>query len=286
MKIILSRTMGYCNGVSRALGLAETALKKAKATDRPVYSLGKIIHNDATCAYFAEQGMEVIADGEGHDPGMVVLRAHGVPDSVRHNLVEAGFDLVDATCPVVKYNLSRIASYSETHQVLIVGYQGHPETLAMQGVQCADGTVCNTTLITNVEDIAPPEPGSAYVVFVQTTFEQERWRDIRKTLKSWEAKGCEVVFANQVCPSSINRRRAAMELADSCDAVVVIGGKESANTKALYQLVRDKGKMAWHIEDETEITAEMRSYDILGVTAGASTAAVVIQRVIETLQQE
>ncbi|MGE4453707.1 MAG: 4-hydroxy-3-methylbut-2-enyl diphosphate reductase [Sphaerochaeta sp.] len=286
MKIILSRTMGYCNGVSRALSLAEAALEKAKATDRPVYSLGKLIHNTATCAYFSEQGMEVISEAEGHDPGLVVLRAHGVPDLVRQNLLDAGFDLVDATCPVVKYNLSRIASYGETHQVLIVGYQGHPETLAMQGVLCPDGNVCKTTLITNVEDIGTPEPGSAYVVFVQTTFDQGHWQKIYKMLKSWESKGCTMVFANQVCPSSINRRRAVVELVDTCDAVVVIGGKESANTKALYQLVREKGKMAWHIEDETEITAEMRSYDILGVTAGASTPAVVIQRVIETLQQE
>nr|WP_319473223.1 4-hydroxy-3-methylbut-2-enyl diphosphate reductase [uncultured Sphaerochaeta sp.] len=285
MKLILSRTMGYCKGVSRALELATSALQDAKDARKPVYSLGKLIHNDDTCAFFADQGMKVITGAEGHDPGLVVLRAHGVPDKVRSSFLEAGFDLVDATCPVVKHNLSRISAYATTHTILIVGHPGHPETLAMRGVQL-EGKLCDTILISGPEDVGTPEPGKSYVVFVQTTFDQGLWNTIQRALRAWEQYGCTMLFANEVCPSSINRRQATLELTDACDAVVVIGGKESANTRALYQLVREKGKMAWHIENETEITDDMRSYDILGITAGASTSSLVIQRVIDRLQQE
>lgn len=285
MKLILSKNMGYCKGVSRALALAVSALQDAKDAGKPVYSLGKLIHNDETCAFFADQGMQVIAGSEGYEPGVVVLRAHGVPDIVRSSFVEAGFDLVDATCPVVKHNLSSIAAYASSHTILIVGHPGHPETLAMRGVQCG-GKSCETVLIHNPEDIGLPEPGKSYVVFVQTTFDQGLWNEIQAILRTWERYGCEIIFANEVCPSSINRRQATLELADACDAVVVIGGRESANTRALYRLVCKRGKKAWHIENETEITDEMRSYDILGITAGASTPSEVIHRVIDSLQQE
>ncbi len=285
MKLILSRTMGYCKGVSRALDLASSALQSAREAGKPVYSLGKLIHNNETCAFFADQGMEVITEAEGHKPGVVVLRAHGVPDNVRSSFQEAGYDLIDATCPVVKHNLSRIAGYASTHTILIVGHPGHPETLAMRGVE-HEGHLCKTVLITNAEEVGLPSPGTSYVVFVQTTFDQGLWNEIQTALRAWKTYGCEVVFANEVCPSSTNRRQAALELADACDAVVVIGGKESANTRALYQLVCGNGKKAWHIENEMEITDEMRSYDILGITAGASTPSEVIQRVIDRLQQE
>lgn len=286
MKLILSRTMGYCNGVSRALDLAESALLKAREAGKPVYSLGKLIHNDETCTCFAEKGMRAITSAEGHEPGLVVLRAHGIPDKVKRSFLQAGFDLVDATCPVVKRNLSKLASFATTHTILVVGHAGHPETVAMQGVEYKEGSVCKTTLITSPEEVGFPEPDGRYVVFVQTTFDQGMWNEIQTALNAWKAYGCEVVFANEVCPSSLNRRQAALELAEACDAVIVLGGRESANTRALYQLVRTKGKMAWHIENETEITDEMRSYDILGITAGASTSPEVIRRVIDTLQQE
>ncbi len=148
---------------------------------------------------------------------------------MRSSFVEAGFDLVDATCPVVKHNLSRIAEYAPTHTILIVGHPGHPETLAMRGVQF-EGNLCETVLISNPEEVGMPEPGKSYVVFVQTTFDQGLWNEIQKALRTWEQYGCELLFANEVCPSSINRRQATLELAEACDAVVVIGGEGRVQT--------------------------------------------------------
>ncbi|NCC65483.1 MAG: 4-hydroxy-3-methylbut-2-enyl diphosphate reductase [Spirochaetia bacterium] len=285
MKIVLSETMGYCKGVSRALEMAGNAVVFAKEQGKSVYSLGALIHNSQVCDSFARQGLVQIESPKDHDPGVLVLRAHGVADGLRVEFERAGYELVDATCPVVKRNLERIAFYSKTHAIIIVGHEGHPETVAMQGVM-VEGKPIETLLVSCVDDLPTLAEGKAYAVFVQTTFDQGRWETIKAHLQTGTADRILVQFINTVCPSSLERRAAVLALVKVCDAVLVIGGKHSANTKALFTLVRQEGKKAWHIEDETEIVPEMKSCDILGVTAGASTPPSVIQQVIESLQQE
>jgi len=285
MKIVISKSMGYCKGVSRALDMASGAVASAKAQGRMVYSLGELIHNSQVCESFAKQGLEQIESPKGHEPGFLVLRAHGVGDALKAEFEEAGYQLVDATCPVVKRNLEKIALYSRTHTIIIVGHQGHPEAIAMQGV-FADGKPIETSLVSCIEDLPVPVEGQHYAVFVQTTFDQSRWEAIKAHLQTWISSTIVVQFINSVCPSSLERRAAVLELLEVCDAVLVIGGKHSANTKALVALVREHGIQAWHIEDASEVVSEMRSCVILGVTAGASTPQSVIQQVIDRLQQE
>jgi 4-hydroxy-3-methylbut-2-enyl diphosphate reductase len=285
MKIVLSKTMGYCNGVSRALDLAEQAIEEAKGRELPVYSLGKLIHNRQVCEHFRDEGLEEIAHPEGHDTGVVILRAHGIPDRLRSEFVDAGFTLIDATCSVVKRNLRLIAKYSKTHSILVVGHKGHPESIAMQGVM-VEGSVCPSILLCTVEDVRALPKGRSYAVFVQTTFDQQLWTEIRSALVERTQTGSEMFFVNEICPNSINRRQAVIELAEQCDAVVVIGGKESANTRALYTLALEMGKPAWHIEDASHVVPEMYEYATLGVTAGASTPSSLIDEVVQRLQQE
>ncbi len=285
MKIIMSHTMGYCKGVSRALDMAQNAIEEARKTGLPVYSLGKLIHNKQVCNQFAQEGMTEIAGPEGHEQGVVVLRAHGVGDKLRSEFLDAGYQIVDATCPVVKRNLLHIARYAATHTILVVGHSKHPESTAMQEV-LVDGKPITSKLVTTLEDVGEPEEGVSYAVFVQTTFDQSLWMQIKAVLASWQQKGITVMFANEVCPSSVNRRTALIELAGQCDAVLVIGGKDSANTRALYSMVLEMGKKAWHIEDASEITNEMRQCAILGITAGASTPASLVESVVDALQQE
>lgn len=285
MKIVMSHTMGYCKGVSRALDMAQNALDDARRAGLPVYSLGKLIHNKQVCNRFAQEGMTEISGPEGHEKGLVVIRAHGVGDALRSDFLDAGYHIVDATCPVVKRNLLHIGRYACTHTILVVGHNKHPESTAMLEV-LLDGKPITTKLITTLDDVGEPEDGVAYAVFVQTTFDQSLWAQIKDVLISWRRKGVEVVFANEVCPSSVNRRTALIELARQCDGVVVIGGKDSANTRALYSMVIEMGRKAWHIEDESEIVDEMRQCAILGITAGASTPHSLVESIVAALQQE
>jgi len=271
--------MGYCGGVSRALDLAEEAIAYAIEHVLPVYSLGKLIHNPQVIASLAERGMSAIEDPKGHEPGVLVVRAHGIGDTLRKRFIDAGFLLFDATCPVVRHNLSNIAHWAETHPILIIGHQGHPEVLAMQGV-LIDGKPIESFLITNTEEVSALS-NRPYAVFVQTTYDQVLLEEIRSSLKEFDR----IVYVNEICPSSINRRKAALDLARRCDAALVIGGKHSANTKALAELVSNEGKKAYHIQDSTEIPSEAFSYGTLGILAGASTPSSVIDDVVKTLKR-
>ncbi|HOE89231.1 MAG TPA: 4-hydroxy-3-methylbut-2-enyl diphosphate reductase [Sphaerochaeta sp.] len=279
MKIVLAKTMGYCGGVSRALDLTEEAIAYATEHALPVYSLGKLIHNPQVIASLAERGMSIIEHPEGYEPGVLVVRAHGISDTLRKEFVDAGFLLFDATCPVVRHNLSNIAHWAKTRPILIIGHKGHPEVLAMQGVHVG-GKPIKSFLITNAEETSSliDRP---YAVFVQTTFDQVLLEEIRGSLEAFH----HVVYVNEICPSSISRRMAALDLALQCDAALVIGGKQSANTKALAELVSNEGKKAYHIEDSTEIPVEAFSYGTLGILAGASTPSSVIEEVVQTLQR-
>lgn len=280
MKIVLAKTMGYCGGVSRALDLAEEAIAYASEHALPVYSLGTLIHNPQVIATLAKRGMRVIEDPEGHEPGVLVTRAHGIGDGLRNMFIDAGFLLFDATCPVVRHNLSNIARWAKTHPILIIGHKAHPEVLAMRGVH-VDGTPVESLLVTNREEAAALTD-RPYAVFVQTTFDQVQLEEIRTALLSFR----HIVYVNEICPSSINRRMAALELARECDVVLVVGGRQSANTRALAELVSNEGKKAYHIEDGTEIPSEVFAHDgTVGILAGASTPPSVIEEVVRTLQR-
>ncbi|HKL59417.1 MAG TPA: 4-hydroxy-3-methylbut-2-enyl diphosphate reductase [Sphaerochaeta sp.] len=284
MKLILSDTMGYCGGVSRAISMVEKAIEEAQQQGVPVYSLGKVIHNQQVCSSFADQGLITISEPDDHPPGIVVLRAHGVADALRREFVDAGFSVLDATCSVVSRNLNLIAVHQKDAEIVIVGHENHPETLAMQGVD-RDGKQYQSLFISRVSDVAQLRSGHSYAIFVQTTFDRLLWKEIRTAFEDLILQGYSIEFLNEVCPSSVNRRDAAIRLCSQCDAILVVGGKESANTCALYSLIVDQGKKVWHIESEDEITSEMKGYAILGITAGASTPSITIDAVIAHLKE-
>ncbi len=277
--------MGYCSGVSRALAMAEQAIAQANAHGQPVYSLGKLIHNRQVNEHFAAEGLGEIEHPDEGETGVVVVRAHGIPDDLRQEFLDRGHQIIDATCPVVKHNLRRIAHYCQTHEILIIGHKGHPETVAMQGVRLGSN-LCRSHLITSVDEVIEPKGGERYAVFVQTTFDEIAWKAIKERITGFTELGCEVIFVNDVCSSSLDRRTALLKLAQECDAILVIGGKNSANTRALHHLAVESGVKSWHIEDEREVLPEMYDCDILGITAGASTPVEVIDAVVRRLEQE
>jgi 4-hydroxy-3-methylbut-2-enyl diphosphate reductase len=285
MELILSDTMGYCGGVSRAIGLVEQAIQTARESGKPVYSVGNVIHNTQVCEAFSREGLIAIESPEGHVPGYVVLRAHGVPDSLRRAFVDAGFIIIDATCPVVNRNLALLAKYSSEYTIIVIGLKGHPETVALQGVE-REGVVCPTILVSDSSQVLQLPQGKKFAVFVQTTFERSLWNEIRAAIHVLEMEGKSFVFVNSVCPSSRNRRNAALRLCAQCNAIVVVGGKKSANTTALFLLIQQQGKKVWHIETEQEVTEEMRMYSPLGLTAGASTPPSTIEAVRNKLLEE
>jgi len=268
MHIIFSDIITYCGGVDRALKMTENALKNAKP---PVYSLGQLIHNHEVCSMLEAKGLAIISSPEEAKPGTVIIRAHGVGDSTREAFINAGFTLCDATCPIVQHNLDEIRRLAGSYRIVIIGDKQHDEVRSMCGVNGVSATV-----IERVEDLVSLAQGQSYAVFVQTTFSQDRYEAICEAMRQ---QGYCFIEANKVCSSPIKREKAVLRLAQRCDAVIIVGGKNSANTKMLADLAATSGKPVWHIENAQEVNDEMRSFGTIGIASGTSTSMETILRV-------
>lgn len=273
MQVILSSVLDYCGGVRRALRLAEEQLEKPH--DYPVYSLGQLIHNHIVTDRLEARGLKAIEHPSEGKPGVLVVRAHGMTAQERRDFLAAGYTLVDATCPVVTHNLSLIRRYAPAYRILVIGEKGHAEVNAMMGCDAA----C-PILVSSAADVARLEQGCRYAAFIQTTFDEKGWREIKEALE-----GYSVVFVNRICPASTARRKAVAELAHACDALIVIGGRNSANTQALVLLARETNPslVVYAIESEKEVIDAMRSFSRIGLATGASTAHETLLAVREAL---
>jgi 4-hydroxy-3-methylbut-2-enyl diphosphate reductase len=269
MQVIRARTLGFCPGVRRAVTTAENAAAEAAQTGRHAYVLGQIVHNPRVSRRLTGLGMGHLEDAEAPPPGgrldgdLVVIRSHGTTPAVYERLTAAGATIVDATCPRVATNQKAAASYaSRGYTVIIAGDKGHGETLGVAGH--APGSIIVST------------PGDARTVMVagpvalvaQTTISGTEYDAIRSALRE---RYPDLVDAGGVCGATRERRAAVEGLCREVDAVVVVGGKNSANTRRLAELARSLGIPAWHVESAAEIPAELGAYAVVGLTAGAST---------------
>jgi 4-hydroxy-3-methylbut-2-enyl diphosphate reductase len=279
MDLIEASTMGFCNGVAYAVDKVERCLSLAAQNGMPAYSCGDFIHNRQVMECYEKRGLEVLSEPEGHVPGYIVIRAHGIPDADRRGFEEAGFNIVDGTCPTVSRSqrLIRKAGLDGFH-IVIIGLVGHHETLALAGCETAPGVLVPSTVVEKVEDLEKVPDGVPLFIMIQTTFPEFESVLMHQAMAS-RFEGREVVFGNRVCPSSSMRREAVGKLCDVCDAVVVVGSPKSANTQALAEIVRRRGVPVWLVETAEDLTEDVCRYECVGITAGASTAAAVIEDV-------
>lgn len=273
MEVILSKEAGFCFGVERAIKLAFEATEKDA---EKVYTLGPIIHNPQVVEDFRKKGVEVIPDPEGiKSGGVVVIRAHGVKPSVESQIKEMGMALVDGTCPIVKHSQKYAQKlYDEGYQVVIIGEERHPEIIGLLGYTNETAIVIDP----DATEVNIP-PGKKLGVIPQTTLEV---KDFIRVVGLLIEKAREVRVFNNVCNAVTDIQEATKELSQEVDMVIVIGGKNSANTSRLAVICRALGKLAHHIETPDEIKKEW-FYGVgrVGVTAGTSTPDWIIQAVIE-----
>ena len=263
VEILVARYAGYCYGVERALRITEEALDAAEG---PVASLGPIIHNPSVVGQLEERGVKVV-DGAGEVAGgTLIVRTHGVPPEVVEGARARHLNLVDATCPFVAVAQRKAASLREAgYAVVILGERDHPEVAGLQGF-AGEGAVV-------VEDAAglPPAElrGKRVGVVVQTTQTRANLASVAAALAPVAR---ELLVFNTICDATEKRQSAACELAAEVDVVVVVGGRNSANTARLAQLCRAIESRTYHIESAAELEplwfAGARR---IGVTAGAST---------------
>lgn len=274
MEVLVSDTLGFCQGVHRAVDIARHALRRAQREGRPLYFLGQIVHNKEVCAWFSDNGAKVLSSFSDAECGsIVVVRAHGIGDREREALISRGVEIVDATCPVVLKGQSLVRESDKN--VLIFGYKGHSEVTTLIG-----SSVNPVRVISCVNDLEEIEKGE-YNGVVQTTFSDVL---LKLLLENAERKGIIINVLNHICKASINRREAVEKLLDKVDGFVVVGDKNSANTGELKAIAEKGGVKCYLVSDPSEIPEEIFSLSRVGLTAGASTPTTLYKKVIEALE--
>lgn len=273
MEILMAKEAGFCFGVKRAVNIAEQTLReKGRA-----FSLGPLIHNPQVVDQLRERGLEPVEGIEGVGRGPVIIRSHGVSRKVLEELKSRGVEVVDATCPYVKRAQRWAASLSRRgYFVVIVGEQEHPEVKAIMSYLEGEGMV-----VESPEGIRALHRRRKIGVVAQTTQEKDRFGEVIKALLPL----CEeLTIYNTLCEVTSKRQQEALRIAREVDCMIVVGGRDSANTRRLAELCSRIQPRTYHVETEEELKPEwFRGIKRVGLTAGASTPLETIRRVRDTL---
>jgi 4-hydroxy-3-methylbut-2-enyl diphosphate reductase len=252
MKVVKSEILGFCFGVRRAVDLAKKAL--VENNQKKVYSLGPLIHNEFVLDNLKNQGLIIVEENEIEkieDESVVIIRAHGVSPEVINQLSKKKCVIVDATCPRVKSS-QKIVEKNSDSKIYLTGDSNHGEVKGIAGYAKND-----FYLIKNEEDAIKVvfENDEKSILLSQTTFSKKEYEKIQKILIE---KNPEIKVFNTICSATKERQDSLVELCQIVEAVVVIGGKNSANTIRLYQIAKDNCKNVYHIECEEELSKEVK----------------------------
>lgn len=275
--IEVAKRAGTCYGVQRALDLAIQA-GQASTDAHPVHTLGPLIHNPLVVQELEGQRVHMAESLDDISHGTVVIRAHGVVPELIDQARDNGLDIVDATCPFVKkVHDAAEAMVSDGYRVVVVGEHGHPE---VEGILGHAGT--GSVVIEDVEQAKRLDISGKVGVVVQTTQTAENFSQIVGVL----AVRCkELKVVNTICNATAERQKAAAELSSRVDAMVVVGGRNSGNTRRLAQICMQHCSRTFHVERACELeTSWFAGVEAVGVTAGASTPQRHIDLVLERLR--
>ena len=283
-KIIIGKTAGFCYGVKRAVNGAENEIKNSK---EPVYCLGEIVHNKQVIEELKRQGIIFVEDINEVN-GKTIIRAHGVPKEIYEKAKRKNIELKDYTCPNV-LKIHKIAEeYAEKgYFIFLCGSKKHPENI---------GTIsyCNKNLyIIEKEDdtfkaLERLEKSGAkkLLVISQTTYSLEKFYIIKEIIENELPRNVELVIRNTICSSTEQRQIETKELSKKVDMMIIIGGKNSSNTKKLYEVSLENCPKAVCIESYEKLENmqdEIKNAKKIGVMAGASTPQKSIEEVIKYL---
>ena len=275
MEVIVAKTAGFCFGVERAVNQVYDQIKHGSG---PIYTLGPIIHNEEVVRDLEEKGVKVL-NSENEiltlTEGTVIIRSHGVGKHIYDMLKAQEVQIVDATCPFVK-KIHRIVQEQnlQGRRVIIIGDETHPEVEGIKGWGDA-----RTMVVKNEEQMEklPSFTGEKLCIVSQTTFNYNKFKDL---VEKFEKKGYDILVLNTICNATQERQVEAERIASQVDAMIVIGGKNSSNTRKLYEICQKECKDTYYIQTLDDLNPEsVNSVRSVGITAGASTPKKIIEEV-------
>jgi 4-hydroxy-3-methylbut-2-enyl diphosphate reductase len=277
MRVKVARTAGFCMGVRRAMDLALAAARE-RQPEEVIHTYGPLIHNNQVLRMLEERGVICLKRLDDTQGGRLLIRAHGIPPHELKAIKSKGFEVINATCPKVATVQGIIKKHAmDGYHVVIVGDESHAEVVGLQGF--AEGRA--RVLSTPAEVDRLPEMDKVLVV-AQTTQDEQAFLEVVDRLRQ---RFPQAQVHNTICDSTHRRQEEVRALCREVEAMVVVGGKESANTRRLAEIAAGTGIPTFHIETEEELAREkLGSFSLIGVTAGASTPNWLIRRVIQELE--
>jgi ribosomal protein S1/(E)-4-hydroxy-3-methyl-but-2-enyl pyrophosphate reductase len=272
LQVAIGEHSGFCFGVKRAVEIAEKAGSQGIA-----FTLGPLVHNPQVVAKLQETGVIPVSDLNEISDGCMIVPSHGLPPDVIDEAYARGLRVVHATCPYVRRAQERAAELSRNgYQVFIVGDEGHKEVVGLLG-WAGD----NARVVMTGEDVTSGSVEPKVGVVCQTTQTVEAFRQV---LAALALRAKELVAYNTICNATWKRQEAARKLARSVDAVVVVGGRASANTRRLVEICEAEGAKVYWVEGPEDLnTLDFSGLERVGLTAGASTPNWVIEEVVERM---
>ena len=277
MQVELAKSAGFCFGVQRAVDTVYKQIEENSA--EKIYTYGPIIHNEEVIKDMEKKGVEVILSEEELKQiksGIVIIRSHGVPKRICDLLDENGVRYVDATCPFVK-KIHRIVEEKsrDGYHIVIIGNREHPEVMGIEGWAQGPATIIQTEEEARVFELV--SESEKVCVVAQTTFNYNKFKDLVEIIMK---KSYDVSVLNTICNATKERQTEAESIAESVDAMIVIGDKHSSNTQKLVEICRKACDNTYYIQtlDDLDLN-QLGSVETVGITAGASTPNNIIEEV-------
>ncbi len=281
MEIIVGKTAGFCYGVKRAVEGAKKVVKESEN----VYGLGEIVHNKDVVKQLENLGMHFIEDIR-EAKGKTIIRAHGIPKQVYQEAEKKQIELIDYTCPKVLKIHEIAEEYAKNgYYIFLLGNRKHPEIIGTLSY-CGE----NKFVIEKEEDalkaleVLEKSEIKKLLVISQTTYSLEKFYIIEEIIKNELSRDIELVIKNTICQATEIRQKETEEMSKKVDCMIIIGGRNSSNTKKLYDIAKQNCKMVIFIENEKEINLDaIGRKDKIGIMAGASTPEESIKKVVSKL---
>ncbi|WP_034802083.1 bifunctional 4-hydroxy-3-methylbut-2-enyl diphosphate reductase/30S ribosomal protein S1 [Eubacterium sp. AB3007] len=277
MEIIRAKHSGFCFGVRQAI--EKTYAQLDQEHRGAIYTCGPLIHNTSVTDSLKENGVGIIHDLSETAPGdTVIIRSHGEPKSFYDQAATMDLEIVDATCPfVARIHQLVNKAFQEGRPIIIVGDRTHPEVIGING-WCND----QAFIAHSSEDARRFEESEAFLV-CQTTLNEKVLQEVVSVLQE---KGVDLDIQNTICNATRDRQKAADELSQKVDMMLVIGGRNSSNTRKLYEICKKNQKYTFFVENISDLPLkELQKYNRIGIAAGASTPERVIKEVISTMSE-
>ena len=279
-EVILAKSAGFCFGVKRAVDTVYEQTGK-----KNVYTFGPIIHNEEVVKDLEKKGVFVINTMEELDDiteGTVIIRSHGVSSAVYEALQKKGVEIVDATCPfVLKIHYIVKQESANGQQIVIIGNEKHPEVEGIMGWSKTQVHVVDTAEKAQNLQL---DPQREVCIVSQTTFNYNKFKELVEIISE---KGYNIIIRNTICNATEERQTEAREIAKRVDAMIVVGGSSSSNTRKLYEICKNECKDTYYIQTLNDLDmTSLGKADCIGITAGASTPNNIIQEVYTNVRTE